>query len=381
MHTAEVTSSIHMINLPEQYGQQKNEIDQAIIKVLDRGDYINGLEVKEFELQLASYTHTPYVIACGNGTDALQLALMALEIGYGSEVIIPAFGYVSVAEVVVLLGAKPIFVDIENEYFFMDINKVTAAITPRTKAIICVHLFGQTGNLSGLKDVALHNNIFLIEDNAQALGASYTINNETKFLGNFGHIGCTSFFPTKNLGCFGDGGAIFTAYAPLEKKLRMIASHGQSVKYQHDLVGINSRLDTLQAAILKVRLNYLQEQQNRKETIYQQYISGLENLSLINLPKANPDCSPAWHQFTIRVKNGKRNQLKAFLSKKGISSMVYYHIPLPAQTAYQTDTYKIADFPIAEEAANAVLSLPIHSGLTDEQIKYIIASIKDFENE
>ena len=381
MQIADLTSPIHMINLPEQYGQQKIEIDKALSKVLYRGDCINGLEVKEFEHQLASYTQTPYVVACGNGTDALQLALMALEVGYGSEVIIPAFAYVSVAEVVVLLGAKPVFVDIENDYFFMDVNKVKAAISPRTKAIICVHLFGQAGNLSGLIDVAIQHNIFLIEDNAQALGASYTLKNKTKFLGNFGHIGCTSFFPTKNLGCFGDGGAIFTSNEQLEKKLRMIASHGQSVKYQHDLVGINSRLDTLQAAILKVRLNYLQEQQNRKEAIYQQYILGLENLSLIDLPKANPDCSPAWHQFTIRVKNGKRNQLKAFLAKKEVPSMVYYHITLPAQTAYKSANHKLGDFPIADEVANSVLSLPIHSGLTDEQIQYIIACIKDFKND
>lgn len=381
MQAAELSTPIHMINLPEQYGQQKKEIDQAINRVLDRGDYINGLEVKEFEHQLANYTKTPYVVACGNGTDALQLALMALEVGYGSEVIIPAFAYVSVAEVVVLLGAKPIFVDIEKDYFFMDVQKVKAAITPRTKAIICVHLFGQTGELSALVELATLYNLFLIEDNAQALGGTYTYRNETKYLGNFGQISCTSFFPTKNLGCFGDGGAIFTAQALLEKKLRMIASHGQSVKYQHDLVGINSRLDTIQAAILKVRLSYLEEQQNRKKAIYQQYILGLENLTFIDLPKANPDCSPAWHQFTVFVKNNKRNQLKSFLGKKGIPSMVYYHIPLPVQTAYQTDIYKTGDFPVAEEAANAVLSLPIHSGLTDEQIKYIISSIKDFENE
>ena len=380
MQTAEHTSPIHMINLSEQYGQQKVEIDQAIASVLVRGDYINGLEVTEFEHQLAKFTHTPHVVACGNGTDALQLALMSLGVGYGCEVIIPAFAYVSVAEVVVLLGAKPVFVDIENDYFFMDLDRVKTAITPRTKAIICVHLFGQTGNLSGLIDIALHHNIFLIEDNAQALGGSYTHNYETKFLGNFGHIGCTSFFPTKNLGCFGDGGAIFTSLAPLGKKLRMIASHGQTVKYQHDLVGINSRLDTLQAAILKVRLNYLAKQQNRKKIIYEQYILGLQNQNLFILPKANPDCCPAWHQFTVRVKNGKRNQLKDFLAKNGVPSMIYYPIPLSAQTAYRMETYKTEDFPIAEEAANSVLSLPIHSGLTNEQIKYIIACLKDFEN-
>jgi UDP-2-acetamido-2-deoxy-ribo-hexuluronate aminotransferase len=381
MQVAELTSPIHMINLPDQYGQQKVEIDEAIVNVLQRGDFINGLEVREFENLLANYLHSPVVISCGNGTDALQLALMSLEIGKGCEVIIPAFGYISVAEVVVLLGATPVFVDIEKDYFFMDLDRVKAAITPFTKAIICVHLFGQTGNLAGLIEIAKQSNIFLIEDNAQSLGGSYQYENEAKFLGNLGNIGCTSFFPTKNLGCFGDGGAILTSDKGLEKKLRMIASHGQSVKYQHDLVGMNSRLDTLQAAILKVRLSYLTEQLVLKKSIFEKYTSGLKHLHYIILPKVNPNCNPAWHQFTIKVKNGKRNQLKAFLAERNVPSMVYYHIPLPAQTAYKTETYKIGDFPISEEVANEVLSLPIHSGLSDQQIKYIISCLKDFENE
>lgn len=371
-------STISMINLQQQYAQQQTEINQAVAQVLHRGDFINGLEVKVFEAELAKYTKANNVIACANGTDALQLALMVLGIGPGHEVIIPAFAYVSVAEVVVLLGATPVFVDIENEYFFIDVTKIKQAITPNTKAIIAVHLFGQTGNLVALMDIAVEHNLFIIEDNAQALGASYTFNNETNFLGNWGHIGCTSFFPTKNLGCFGDGGAVFTNDKFLERKIRMIASHGQSVKYQHDLVGINSRLDTLQAAILNVRLKYLTEQQNQKTEIYQYYSQQLAGVEEIILPKTNPNGHPAWHQFTLQVKNGKRDALKSFLSKKQIPSMVYYHIPLPAQAAYKKVGYKPENFPIAQQCASSVLSLPMHPTLSKPQMDNIINGIKAF---
>ncbi len=371
-------STISMINLQQQYAQQQIEIDQAIAQVLHRGDFINGLEVKVFETQLAKYTQANNVIACANGTDALQLALMTLGIGLGDEVIIPAFAYASVAEVVLLLGATPVFVDIENEYFFIDVTKIKKAITAKTKAIIAVHLFGQTGNLAGLIDIAVEYNLFLIEDNAQALGASYTIDNQTNFLGNWGHIGCTSFFPTKNLGCFGDGGAVFTDLADFEYKIRMIASHGQLVKYQHDLVGINSRLDTLQAAILNVRLKYLGQQQKHKANVYKYYISQLACVEEIILPKTNPNGQPAWHQFTLQVKNGKRDALKSFLSKKQIPSMVYYHIPLPAQAAYKTAAYKAGNFPIAQQCAASVLSLPMHPTLSKPQMDAIIDGIKEF---
>lgn len=372
---------ISMINLPQQYQQQQIEIDQAIAQVLQKGNFINGQQVNQFEQQLANHLQINHVIGCANGTDALQLALMTLGVGYGDEVIIPAFGYVSVAEVVVLLGAIPVFVDIESEYFFIDVDKVKHAITPKTKAIIAVHLFGQTGNLAGLIDLANENSLFLIEDNAQALGANYTINQETKSLGNWGQFGCTSFFPTKNLGCFGDGGALFTSIANFENKTRMIASHGQLVKYQHDLVGINSRLDTLQAAILLVRLKYLNTQKEAKEAIYQQYCEGLKDVNFIILPKKNPLCQPAWHQFTIQVKNQNRDKLKAYLAKKEIPTMVYYHIPLPSQIAYKQYNPKKVNFTVAQQMANTVLSLPIHPGLTSKQVSYIIAAIKDFENE
>jgi len=379
---ANITSenAISMINLQQQYTLQKTEIDHAISQVLHRGDFINGLDVKIFETELAKFTHTSHVIGCANGTDALQLALMALDIGQGDEVVIPAFAYISVAEVVVLLGATPIFVDIENEYFFIDVNKIKAAITPKTKAIIAVHLFGQTGNLAGLMDVAEENNLFVIEDNAQALGANYTLKSQKKFLGNWGHIGCTSFFPTKNLGCFGDGGAVFTNDKNLADKIRMIASHGQLVKYQHDLVGINSRLDTLQAAILNVRLQYLNNQQDYKNHIHNYYISQLSEVEDIILPKTNTNCQPAWHQFTLQVKNGKREALKNFLAANEIPSMVYYHITLPAQKAYKTLNYTAESFPVAQQCANSVLSLPIHPTLSKPQMDKIINGIKTFYN-
>ncbi len=381
MANTNLENPILMINLPQQYQQQQTEIDKAITHVLQKGNFINGQQVSQFEQELSEHLQINHVIGCANGTDALQLALMTLGIGYGHEVIIPAFAYVSVAEVVVLLGATPVFVDIESDYFFIDVKKVKKAITPKTKAIIAVHLFGQTGDLAGLIDIAVEKELFIIEDNAQALGASYTINQETKFLGNWGHLGCTSFFPTKNLGCFGDGGALFTSIADFEYKTRMIASHGQLVKYQHDLVGINSRLDTLQAAILQVRLKYLKAQKEAKEAIYEQYCEGLKDVDYIILPKQNPNCQPAWHQFTIQVKNQNRDKLKTYLAKKEIPTMVYYHIPLPAQIAYKQYNPKQVNFAIAQQMANSVLSLPIHPGLTNKQISFIIAAIKDFENE
>lgn len=381
MANVKLEDSISMINLPQQYRQQQTEINQAIAQVLQKGNFINGQQVTQFEQQLATHLQISHVVSCANGTDALQLALMTLGIGHGDEVIIPAFAYVSVAEVIVLLGAIPVFVDIECEYFFIDVEKVKKAITPKTKAIIAVHLFGQTGNLGGLIDIAVENNLFLIEDTAQALGASYTINHETNFLGSWGHLGCTSFFPTKNLGCFGDGGALFTSLAKFETKTRIIASHGQTVKYQHDLVGINSRLDTLQAAILQVRLKYLNTQKVAKEAVYEQYCNGLKNVDFIILPKRNPLCQPAWHQFTIQVKTRNRDKLKTYLAKNKIPTMVYYHIPLTSQTAYRQYSSQKVNFSVALQMANTVLSLPIHPGLTSKQVSFIIATIKKFENE
>ncbi len=372
---------IDMINLPAQYNSMKAEIDFAINTVLQRGDFINGEETRSLENRLKEYLHIQHVITCGNGTDALQIALMALEIDAGDEVIIPAFAYISVIETLVLLGAKPILVDVEEDYFFIDTGKIEKAITQKTKAIIAVHLFGQTGNFNELLKIAETYNLFVIEDNAQSLGSKYQIGSEEKLLGTIGHIGFTSFFPTKNLACFGDGGAIFTENKDLAEKMKMIATHGQSSKYKHQFLGINSRLDTIQAAILLVKLNHFKDHLQRKKEIAALYISHLQETSIINIPIENTKCKHTWHQFTIKIKEAYRNNLKLFLDQNGISSCIYYPQPLHFQEAYKFLDYLTGDFPSAENLSKSVLSLPIHPQLTDDEVLYIISKIKEFENQ
>lgn len=368
---------IQMIDLNNEYSKIKPEIDTAILEVLHRGDFINGKEVKFFEQSLSNYLNSTHSIACANGTDALQIALMSLGIGLGDEVIVPAFAYISVVEVIVLLGAKPIFIDIDDAYFFIDTTQLQNLIGPKCKAIIAVNLFGQCGNLGELIDIAEKNNVHVIEDNAQSLGATYIYKGVEKHLGLWAEIGCTSFFPTKNLGCYGDGGAIFTSNIQLEKKIRMISSHGQQKKYVHNLIGVNSRLDTIQAAILNVKLQYLDEQLLRKKNIVEDYNRQLSVLEDLILPKQNLNCKPAWHQYTIKVKNGKRDLLKQHLQNKGIVSMVYYPIIIPEQVAYEGFAID-QNFPKSKEASQMVLSLPLHSNLTNSDISFIVETIKEF---
>ena len=366
-----------MIDLAAEYQLHQPVLQEKIIQVLAKGNYIKGEEVALFEQNLANYLQVKHVISCGNGTDALQIALMALNIGMGDEVIIPAFTYIAAIEVVSLLGATPVLVDVDPIYFQMDTKSLEKVISSNTKAIIPVHLFGQCGNLAEILTLAKQHQIPIIEDNAQALGAKYSIQKEQKFLGSFGEIGCTSFFPTKNLACFGDGGALFTNNDALAEKIRMIANHGQKEKYQHEMVGINSRLDTLQAAVLNFKLNHLEQQLSTKKELANQYLKELSDLKGLILPQAYKDSLHTWHQFTIQVAAEHRDHLKSFLTLKGIESMIYYPKSVGQQKAYQQyDKH----FPVAKKLSATVLSLPIHALMLPEDISYICSQLKDFFN-
>lgn len=367
--------SIKMIDLPSEYLEIEEELSPVITEILKTGIYIQGNTVRDFENDLAEYLNVKHIISCGNGTDALQIALMAVGVKVGDEIIIPAFSYIAVAEVICLLGATPVFVDVDDVYFQLEVDSVKKAITEKTKVIIPVHLFGQSANLDVILDLAHQHGIKIIEDNAQALGGKYLLNNEECFLGSIGDFGCTSFFPTKNLSCFGDGGALFTNDDDLAKKARMIANHGQKEKYNHHLIGINSRLDTLQAGVLQVKLKKLPQLLTTKAELAGRYLQLLENTSGIELPKTHANSINSWHQFTIKVKKGLRNQLKSYMTENGIDSMVYYPMPITTQVAYQK--YK-GDFPNSEKLSYEVLSLPIHQLLTQKDIDYICAQIINF---
>ena len=368
---------IKMIDLKAEYLLHRKDFEEATQQVFKSGNYIQGPAVKSFEQNLAQYLQVKHVISCGNGTDALQIALMALDIKQGDEVIIPAFSYIAVAEVVCLLGATPVFVDVDLDYFQLDITLVKQAITDKTKAIIPVHLFGQSAFLEDLLVIAKEKNIRIIEDCAQAMGGQYHFQNQIKSFGTFGDIGCTSFFPTKNLSCFGDGGAIFTDNDELAVKIRMIANHGQKEKYNHHLVGINSRLDTIQAAILNVKLSHLNHHIEIKKKLASRYHDQLKDLKKIGLPEEYANSNHAWHQFTILVKDNLRNQLKDYLKSQEIDSMIYYPMPLNHQLAYQNHDIKSEN---AFILSKSVLSLPIHPLLALKDIDYICNHIIDFFN-
>jgi len=360
-----------MIDLPAEYQDRKAEFDEAIAQVLKRGDFIKGKAVQDFEFDFAAYLNAKYVITCGNGTDALQIALMALGIKEGDEVIVPAFSYVAVLEVICLLKATPVLVEVDPLYFQLEPQQVKQAITERTKAIIPVHLFGQCANMAEILRIAESHHLFVIEDAAQAIGASY----QHKKLGTLGHIGCTSFFPTKNLACYGDGGALITNDDSLAEKIRMVASHGQKQKYQHEILGVNSRLDTLQAAILQVKLKYLNDSLLKKKAVAEKYVQQLGAIGNIIVPQTFAAASHSWHQFTIRVKHQQRNSLKAYLKAKGIDSMIYYPQVLNQQKAYENIG---GSFPVSQALTEEVLSLPVHDRLLEQDVLYICQTIQEF---
>jgi len=373
------TSPIPMVDLATQYSAIQPEVDAALLAAVRAGAYIQGPDVKAFAAELATYLDVEHVIPCANGTDALQLALMALGLKPGDEVITATFTYVATAEVIALLGLQPVLVDVHPDTFALDLDQVEKAITAKTKAIVPVHLYGQGADMESLLALAAQRGIPLIEDCAQALGASYTLSNgQTARLGTMGAMGCTSFFPSKNLGCMGDGGALFTRDAALADRLRMMANHGQKVKYRHDVVGCNSRLDTLQAAILRVKLRHLDQYTANRQTAARYYDEGIQSLQGISIPMRDPASTHVFHQYTLKVHGGKRDALKAHLEAAGIPSMVYYPLPLHAQPAYSSARYPLGHFPVAEALCDQVLSLPMHSELTPEVQTYIIQTLHSF---
>jgi UDP-2-acetamido-2-deoxy-ribo-hexuluronate aminotransferase len=370
---------ISMVDLQGQYLRIKSEIDTAIQDVLNSTAFIQGAQVTTFSKALKDYTRAKHVITCANGTDALQIAMMALGFKPGDEVILPVHTYVATAEVIALLKLVPVFVDVHPQTFNIDCLQIEKVITSKTKAIVPVHLYGQCVDMEIILSIAKKNNLFVIEDAAQALGAEYTFSNgERKQAGTMGVMGTTSFFPSKNLGCYGDGGALFTNDSAIAEKIKMIANHGQQAKYQHDVIGVNSRLDTLQAAILEVKLNYLNEYMISRNTAARFYDTHLQEVDGIEIPRRAPNSSHVFHQYTIKVLHSKRDALKHYLESKGIPSMIYYPIPLHLQRAYKQDGFGEGSFPVTEALSKEVLSLPIHTELTTEALMYIANSIKQF---
>ncbi len=370
-----------MVDLKGQYDKIKPQIDQAIQNVLDTTAFINGPDVKAFATELEQHLGIPHAIPCANGTDALQIAMMALNLKPGDEVITANFTYVATAEVIALLGLKPVLVECNPDTFCIDPAAIEKAISPKTKAIVPVHLFGQCADMEPIMEIANRHNLFVIEDTAQAIGATYTFADGTKKpAGAIGHVGTTSFFPSKNLGCYGDGGAIFTTDEKLAKRLRMIANHGQSVQYVHDDIGVNSRLDTIQAAILRVKLQHLDEYSAARVAVADAYDKAFANHPNLITPKRAANSTHVFHQYTVQLKGADRSALKEYLASKEIPMMVYYPLPLHMQKAYADARYNEGDFPITEQLCKTVFSLPIHTEMDSDTQQFIIESVLTFFN-
>ncbi len=363
-----------MVDLQSQYQKIKGDVDAAILNVLDSAAFINGPEVKQFETELQDYLNVKHIIPCANGTDALQIALMALGLEPGDEVITADFTFAATVEVVDLLNLKSILVDVDYDTFTIDTEKLKAAITPKTKAIIPVHLFGQCANMDEVMAIAKEHNLYVIEDTAQAIGADY----KGQKAGTIGHIGCTSFFPSKNLGCYGDGGAIFTNDDDIAHRLRGIVNHGMYKRYYHDEVGVNSRLDSVQAAVLRRKLPLLNDYNAARNKAAAYYTAAFADIDELLTPVKGEDTTHVFHQYTLRVTNGKRNELQAFLTEKEIPAMIYYPVPLRKQKAYDNGHYNDADFPNTNKLVEEVMSLPMHTELDEEQLAYITSAVCEF---
>ncbi|MGQ9863185.1 MAG: DegT/DnrJ/EryC1/StrS family aminotransferase [Bacteroidia bacterium] len=370
---------LQMVDLIRQYQRLRPEINQAIQEVLDSGLFIKGPAVKTFEDNLSRYLGGIQVIGCANGTDALQVALMALGIQPGDEVIVPTFTYVATAEVCALLGISIRWIDVDPRTFNIDPSQLEKTLTPRTRAIMVVHLFGQAAPMEEILAFAQAYNVYVIEDAAQALGTEYVFSDGRKQkVGTLGHVGCTSFFPSKNLGCYGDGGAIFTPDPELAQKIRQIANHGQDELYHFAHVGINSRLDSLQAAILNVKLKYLEDFNQRRRHVAHTYDAALGEIEQITVPYRVSHSTHIFHQYTLQVPAHMRNALRTHLQALGIPSMIYYPYPLHLQPAYYSDAYPEGSFPVSERLCKSVLSLPIHTEMDSAQLSYIISGIRSF---
>jgi dTDP-4-amino-4,6-dideoxygalactose transaminase len=371
--------NIQMVDLKSQYHHIKDQIDKAVIDCIASTAFINGPAVKEFQANLESYLGVKHVIPCANGTDSLQIAMMALDLKPGDEVICPAFTYVATAEVIGLLGLTPVMVDVDPKTFNITVQNIEKVITSKTKAIVPVHLYGQSCDMEPIMQLAEKHNLFVIEDNAQAIGADYTFSDgRVAKTGTIGHIGSTSFFPSKNLGCYGDGGALMTNDDTLAQKIRMIANHGQEKKYYHKVLGCNSRLDTIQAAILNIKLIYLDQYSTARNKMASYYDKTFSAIKELELPSRQINSTHVFHQYTMKVKNGKRNELQQYLLGFGIPSMIYYPLPLYKQEAFQQ--FVSADFKLetTEQLCDEVLSLPIHTEMNLEDMNSICTSIQSF---
>lgn len=370
---------IEMVDLKNQYAKIKNEINIAVLETIESGNFINGPEVIDFTKKLSKYLDGVNVIPCANGTDALQIAMMALDLKPGDEIIVPAFTYVATAEVIGLLNLIPIMVDVNENDFNISVDNIRNAITNKTKAIVPVHLYGQCADMESILQIAKEFGLYVIEDTAQAIGAEFIFSNgKRKQAGTIGDIGCTSFFPSKNLGCYGDGGAIYTTNKTLADKIKMISNHGQNVKYIHKYIGVNSRLDSIQAAILNIKIEYLNEYicaRRRAAEIYDQLLSGIYG---IEIPFRSSSSSHVFHQYTIKVKNGKRDELKKYLEKKNVPTMIYYPIPLNEQEAFQNIGSVVGCLSNTNLLCKNVLSLPMHTELDKESQEYICNLIQTF---
>jgi len=367
---------LQMVDLQTQYEFIKDQVDSSVLEIFKRGTFINGPSVKEFQTELEEYLKVKHVIPCANGTDALQIALMSLDLKPGDEIITSDFTFAATVEVIALLRLKPVLVDIDEDTFNIDCDEIIKAITPKTKAIIPVHLFGQVANMNKVMEIAKANNLFVVEDNAQAIGAIY---NSNKKSGTIGHLGTTSFFPSKNLGCYGDGGAIFTNNDDLAHKIRGIVNHGMYKRYHHDVVGVNSRLDSVQAAVLKAKLPLLDFYNERRKEASILYSKNFKNNKNLITPIVKESCqSHVFHQYTLRVLNGKRDELSQFLNDNKIPHGIYYPIPLHRQKAYTDERYKKEDFKISIMMSKQVISLPMHSELDEEQINFISQKVNQF---
>ncbi len=366
---------IRMVDTITQYQRVQNEIDDAVLSVVRSGQYINGPVVKEFAQQLSEYLDVPHVIPCANGTDALQIALMALGLKPGDEVITPAFTYIATVEVIALLRLKPVFVDVDPVSFNIRPQAVLEAITDRTRAIIPVHLFGQAADIECIIPEAKKRGIAIVEDTAQAIGAYYHFaDGSRRRVGTIGDIGTTSFYPSKNLGAYGDGGAIFTKDSDLGERIQMICNHGSRVRYYHDSIGVNSRLDAIQAAILGIKLKHLDSYSDARRAAAKRYDTLLENVEGIETPDWHDDGSHVFHQYTLKLTGGgaRRDAVRSYLAEKGVPSMVYYPVPCHLQPAYQEYGYQAGSIPISEGLCDQVLSLPMHSELTESQQEFIV---------
>jgi len=370
---------LQMVDLISQYKKIKPEIDNAISDVVISSAYINGPEVKLFAEELAKYLGVRHVIPCGNGTDALQISMMALGFKQDDEIITTSFTYVATAEAIALLKLKPVLVEVNPDTFTMDPSAFEKAITDKTVAVVPVHLFGQCADMETIMQIAQKHNLKVIEDVAQAIGSEYKFSDGSeKKGGTIGTVGCTSFFPSKNLGCMGDGGAIFTNDDELAKKIRMTTNHGQSVLYHHDEIGVNSRLDSIQAAILRIKLRHLDEYAAARNLAADFYDKAFSNNSNIKIPVRQKNSTHVFHQYTLVLNNVDRDALREHLSSKGIPSMIYYPIPLHLQKAYNDPRYKKGDFPVTEKLSANVLSLPMHTELSEEDLKYITTAVLEF---